>query len=236
MQPEDINLDINWDEVVAWSNSGAPEAKDLWSKLTDQERQFYLQALERNMQSRGDVEKNRADNNLLGAPPELAAFGAAKFLPTGALMGAIQKFFGGKTDDVLGKADTGAMHGPAQGGFAPPRWEPATNHVKMRPMEQADEVAEQVGRGVTNDFRGQVSIQRKGQLGAGDTSGLRSQPNVSAKRTVEDVREQVSKKKPHADSRDWDNDEYPLGEDPATAEAQRKIAAKLDKKPVRRKK
>lgn len=209
MDPQDINLDLDWDEIVAWSNSGAPEAKALWGKLSEQERKFYLEALERNMQARGPVENKRQDNSLLGMPPELSAIAGAKsgLMAAGGVTAALKKFFGGKSDDVLERA---------------------------RPLEgAADDVAEQVGRGVQHDFRGPVSVQQKGKLGGADTANLRSQPNVTTKRTVEDVREQVMPRKPHADARDWDHAEYPpdAGED-----LEKRLAELLNKKPVRRKK
>lgn len=94
--------------------------------------------------------------------------------------------------------------------------------------------------GFRNILDNVLGRNKKPSLGGPDTAGLKKQPNVTTKRTVEDVTEQVtgSSRKNYADPRGHDNFDYPDAETPAVSATRRKIAAKLDeKKPgVRRRK
>ena len=99
-----------------------------------------------------------------------------------------------------------------------------------------DEILEQVKRGVQNDFRGPVGFQKATRPDGGGLSSkpkLR-QPNISTKRTTDDVREQVtgSSRKNWEDPRGHSD----LPGDDQVDSVREKIRATLDKKKAKRRK
>lgn len=146
----------NWDEIVEAVQSGKVDGRAIWDRLTDDERVPYMEAMHRYAQGR---ELNRSDNAIVagkGWLPDIP--------PELAVAGAGKAVLGG-VGSIMGK-----LFGP-------------------RNLEREvgiGDIAEQVQRGVQNDFRGRVTFEKPGGANpmpngapkVGETSFERVSPNA----------------------------------------------------------